>query len=135
PIVLATADGDWDEADEAAEMLAAVESSRFVGERQARYHAREFFMPSGIFHNIHEDEFRAKFRTTRDCFAALCERIEDHPIFTNESTCQQIRIEYQVAVALNRLGTNGNAAGVTQLSTNAENDHQPRRQRLGLGRR
>ncbi|KAI9103436.1 hypothetical protein DFS34DRAFT_576914 [Phlyctochytrium arcticum] len=118
-IAFLSGEGKWDEVVEIAELLAHVEGSRFFGKRLARFHAKEFFLRTGLFANMHDDQFRTKFRTDRNSFNALCGLIQDHPIFSsNGNTCAQLPVPYQVAVAINRLGTYENAAGVLSLSTN-----------------
>lgn len=56
------------------------------------------------------------FRTTWPCFLKLVNLIEDHPVFHNNSYHPQRDPSTQIAVALCRLGSNGNAAAKIRLN-------------------
>ncbi|KAK3822670.1 MAG: hypothetical protein J3Q66DRAFT_133546 [Benniella sp.] len=64
-----------------------------------------------IFPRLSDEEFRTIFRTTREGFAFLVEKIEKHPIFSNPSLCSQFHPSRQLAVALARLGTRDKGDG------------------------
>ena len=49
---------------------------------------------------------------TRDSFDTLAELIQGHPIFANKSYQKQAPVEFQLMVALQRLGHSGNAASL-----------------------
>jgi len=52
-------------------------------------------------------------------FMSLLEKIQDDPVFLNNSTCPQAHPGWQLAVALMRLGTYGN--GTSAVRTEATN--------------
>ncbi|KAF7371745.1 DDE Tnp4 domain-containing protein [Mycena venus] len=57
-------------------------------------------------------QFRRNLRVLPDTFDVLIERIEDHPVFSNNSHHPQTPVFIQLAIALYRLGLHGNAASV-----------------------
>lgn len=67
------------------------------------------------FPNLSQDEFRSMFRTTREGFSALLIKIQDHPVFSNNSTCPQAHPSIQLAVALTRFGVHGTGASVSKI--------------------
>ena len=54
----------------------------------------------------------------KESFVFLYSRIQDHPIFHNNSYCPQLRLEHQLVLALERLGSNGNGASVGRFRRN-----------------
>jgi hypothetical protein len=60
--------------------------------------------------------FRRNLRVLPDTFDALVERIEDHPVFSNNSHHPQTPVFIQLAIALYRFGHYGNAASVEGIS-------------------
>jgi hypothetical protein len=63
-------------------------------------------------------DFQQAMRTTPEGFGALKELIEDHPSFESISNNPQPPIEKQLAITLERLGSNGNGASVGRFSRN-----------------
>lgn len=57
------------------------------------------------------EEFREILRVTPLTFDKLVEKIENDPIFFNNSNNPQLPVEQQLAIALYRFGHDGNAAG------------------------
>ena len=51
--------------------------------------------------------FKRNLRVHPITFDAICSNLQ-HPIFTNRSTCNQLPLQYQVAIALYRFGHEGN---------------------------
>ena len=62
-----------------------------------------------------EASFKQLFRTSLPCFLKLLELIQYHPVFHNNSQNAQRHPATQIAVALCRLGSNGNGAALKRL--------------------
>eukprot|EP00644_Phytophthora_capsici_P019346 jgi/Phyca11/132116/e_gw1.136.16.1 len=83
-----------------------------------RYLAPRDYFPLGryfaenYFNTLSDDDFRQLTRTSRDGFRGILTRIEGHRIFTNSSNYEQAPVWLQLAVALDRLGTNGNGSSL-----------------------
>ncbi|KAF9367713.1 hypothetical protein CPB97_005385, partial [Podila verticillata] len=56
------------------------------------------------FSSLSDDEFQSMFRTSQMGFSALLAQVQDHPVFSNNSTCSQTHPAWQLAVALAWLG-------------------------------
>ncbi|KAK3804528.1 MAG: hypothetical protein JOS17DRAFT_693243 [Linnemannia elongata] len=112
-IILLDNDGEEDEAEELYLLYLHVLHSQYSAEcaitRRPPHYLTERF-PS-----LTAEEFRSMFRTTREGFSALLDKIQDHPIFSNNSTCPQAHPSLQLAVALTRLGVNGTGASVSKI--------------------
>ncbi|KAI0995168.1 hypothetical protein K3495_g13013, partial [Podosphaera aphanis] len=63
-------------------------------------------------------EFKQAVRRGKTAFLALYKNIKDHPIFKNNSSCLQIPVAHQLALALERFGSYGNAASVGKFRRN-----------------
>eukprot|EP00644_Phytophthora_capsici_P000100 jgi/Phyca11/99824/e_gw1.4.719.1 len=68
--------------------------------------ARDYFL------SLNDDAFKQLTRVTKDSFNALCGEIESHQVFLNDSKHPQAPVWLQLAIALDRLGTNGNGASL-----------------------
>ena len=62
-----------------------------------------------------ESSFLQLFQMTFPCFLNLLQLIEPNPIFYNTSQNQQRELPIQLAIAICRLGSNGNGSAVYQL--------------------
>jgi hypothetical protein len=60
--------------------------------------------------------FRYNIRVAPDTFDFLLTLIKDHPVFANNSPNPQVPVIYQLAIALYRLGHDGNATSVEQVA-------------------
>lgn len=60
--------------------------------------------------NLSPERFRRKLRVDPQVFDKLIERIQDHPIFQNNSNNSQLPVAVQLALFLNGVGHYGNAA-------------------------
>ncbi|KAJ7627106.1 hypothetical protein FB45DRAFT_690921, partial [Roridomyces roridus] len=60
--------------------------------------------------------FRREFRVWPETFDALVSKIQDHPVFGNNSNNAQAPVPIQLAVALYRFGHYGNAASQLSIS-------------------
>ncbi|KAG0037622.1 hypothetical protein BGZ82_002168 [Podila clonocystis] len=65
-------------------------------------------------------EFRSAFRTTREGLSALLGKIQDHPVFSNNTICPQAHPSVQLGVALARLGVSKSEASVGKLHSHFE---------------
>jgi hypothetical protein len=61
--------------------------------------------------------FKQKFRVSKETFNHILQKIHMHPVFHNNSRNPQRPVKLQLAVALNRLGRNGNGASKGDLSS------------------
>lgn len=64
----------------------------------------------------HAKRFRDHVRVSPDTFDGILARIEEHPIFCNESDNPQMPVRDQLAITLYRLGHYGNAASTALVA-------------------
>ncbi|KAH9913822.1 uncharacterized protein BXZ73DRAFT_55313, partial [Epithele typhae] len=90
-----------------------------------RYEAPRELIPRGpsyMLHLLHvlkherPDKFRESLRINPSTFDRLVTRIQDDPIFQNESHHSQMPVDKQIAIALYRFGHYGNAAGLQAIA-------------------
>lgn len=62
------------------------------------------------------DLFREELRMTPYTFDSLVERLQDDPVFDNDSPNEQMSPEHQIAIACVRFGYHGNAAKVKRVA-------------------
>ncbi|MBW0568751.1 hypothetical protein O181_108466 [Austropuccinia psidii MF-1] len=67
---------------------------------------------------MRDNDFKQGMRKSKEGFHFLYEKIHHHRVFSNNSTAVQLPISHQLAVTLERLGSNGNAGSVGKLSHN-----------------
>lgn len=60
--------------------------------------------------------FQRMLRVSPFVFNVLVELVKDHPIFHNNSTQQQIPVDYQLAITLYRMGRFGNGASIEDIA-------------------
>ncbi|KAG5649613.1 hypothetical protein H0H81_002852 [Sphagnurus paluster] len=65
---------------------------------------------------VFPDIFRSYVQVTPECFDALVGSVQNHPVFHNNSNCQQMPVEDQVAIALYRFEHYGNAASTMKIT-------------------
>ncbi|MBW0510388.1 hypothetical protein O181_050103 [Austropuccinia psidii MF-1] len=63
-------------------------------------------------------------RTSKEGFEFIYHNICNHEVFQNNSTCEQLPIAHQLALTLERLGSNGNAASVGKFARNFQQRRQ-----------
>jgi hypothetical protein len=63
----------------------------------------------------HPSTFRSQLRVSPEVFDTLVAILEVHPVFQNQSNHEQIPVQEQVAIALYRLGHDGNACSMTDV--------------------
>lgn len=66
--------------------------------------------------NTREDHFRQQLRVNPSTFDAIVRRIEDDPVFANQSSNSQMSVEDQLAITLYRFGRSGNASGLQDVA-------------------
>lgn len=109
-LYLAADDACDDDIEEALLHASIVEESRYSIERIQLARPQHFF--DSLFPMLPDDDFRSYFRTTRIGFKSLVETLQDHPVFSNNSRNPQAEPAVQIAVALYRLGSNGNGGSL-----------------------
>jgi hypothetical protein len=57
-----------------------------------------------------EEEFKQKYRVSRDALDHIYEKIKDHKVFKNKRGPKQMDPKYQLMLLLNYLGTEGSGA-------------------------
>ncbi|KAI7957800.1 hypothetical protein MJO29_006017 [Puccinia striiformis f. sp. tritici] len=98
------------------ELLQTVTSSRCLHTRAALVF-RDKFDLAKLFEMCSID-FKQATRTTKEVFIWLLNRIYLHDVFHNNSFRPQLPVPHQLALALERLGSNGNGASVGQCARN-----------------
>jgi hypothetical protein len=87
----------------------------------SRYEQPQNELPRGLnyLHHVlvalkngHAGHFCQALQVTPLTFGKIVSKIEDDPVFTNNSNHAQISVEEQLAVALYQFGHNGNSAGL-----------------------
>ncbi|KAF7372059.1 DDE Tnp4 domain-containing protein [Mycena venus] len=66
-----------------------------------------------------DDHFREALRVSPQTFDKLVARLENDPIFSNNSNQPQLSVEHQLAVALYRFGHDGNSASIQSVANRA----------------
>ncbi|MBW0467188.1 hypothetical protein O181_006903 [Austropuccinia psidii MF-1] len=72
-----------------------------------------------VLFKMQEDEFKKAMRTSKDGFIYIYNKIKDHQSFQNYSTCKQLPIAHQLALTLERLGSNRNSGLVGKFAQNS----------------
>ncbi|MBW0520002.1 hypothetical protein O181_059717 [Austropuccinia psidii MF-1] len=68
--------------------------------------------------SMRDDNFKQSMRTSKEGFNFIYNKIKDHQVFKNGSDCKQVPISHQLALTLERLGSNGNAGSVGKFVQN-----------------
>ncbi|KAF9176696.1 hypothetical protein BGZ51_009806, partial [Haplosporangium sp. Z 767] len=111
-IAIAVSEDDEDMQELFANAYLYVESIRYIVDLAPTRRVSWYFEHE--FETATPTRFKALFRTTRTGFDEVQRLIENHPVFSNNSSCQQTPIHIQLGVALSRLGTNGTGSSVVQ---------------------
>ncbi|PLW12400.1 hypothetical protein PCANC_23382 [Puccinia coronata f. sp. avenae] len=101
--------------------LAWVLSQRYLDTRSPGRFRDKYDL--ALLFDARDADFKQAVRTTKEGFCWVMEKIFLHPIFYNNSNRHQLPIAHQLALTLERLGSNGNGALVGRFSRN-----------LGVGR-
>lgn len=67
---------------------------------------------------LFQDRFESMLRVSPYVYEVLINLISDHPVFQNNSHCQQTPVSTQLAITLYRLGHYGNSASVRDVAQN-----------------
>ncbi|KAA1130500.1 hypothetical protein PGTUg99_050035 [Puccinia graminis f. sp. tritici] len=78
-------------------------------------------LPHGSFDidrmfEMRDDDFKQAVRITKDAFVWLLGQIYHHAVFHSSSFRQQLPLPHQLALTLERLGSNGNGASVGKFA-------------------
>ncbi|EFP82451.2 uncharacterized protein PGTG_08407 [Puccinia graminis f. sp. tritici CRL 75-36-700-3] len=106
----------FDDEAEVAEILEELLSHRYLSLRTTPTTHDDYDLAK-LF-DMRDNDFKQAVRTTKDGFLWLLDRIRHHPIFYSNSPRPQLPIPHQLALTLERLGSNGNGASVGRFSRN-----------------
>lgn len=70
-----------------------------------------------ILPNLDERRFKMLFRCTQAQFNVILALIEGHPVFHGQNSDKQFSIQFQLALVLYRLGSNGEGATLGRIAT------------------
>lgn len=97
-------------------ILAYIESIRYLDSRRKDYSKNTTIAEWFAQPMLQEPRtFRLFLRMTRTSFDHLLTKIENHPVFLNESTCPQTPVRYQLATFLHYLGAGNCSHGQLAL--------------------
>ncbi|EFP76773.2 uncharacterized protein PGTG_02234 [Puccinia graminis f. sp. tritici CRL 75-36-700-3] len=99
-----------------SDLLQLVLSNRYLHDRLPGRTHDEFNLAQ-LF-DMRDDDFKQAVRTTKPGFIWLLNEIQLNPVFHSESFRPQLPIAHQLALTLERLGSNGNGASVGRFSRN-----------------
>ncbi|KAG0149865.1 hypothetical protein CROQUDRAFT_104795 [Cronartium quercuum f. sp. fusiforme G11] len=100
----------FNEEEELVELLTMVSTTRYLAPRFKLHWETPFQL--GDMLRDRNTEFRQAVRTIPTGFRALLDLIADHPVFISASPNQPPPVVHQLALTLERLGTNGNGASI-----------------------
>ena len=69
-----------------------------------------------LLYRMPDSDFKQATRMTQSSFLFLLQNISNHPVFTNNSRNGQHSVAVQLAIALERLGCDGNGASVKRIA-------------------
>lgn len=107
-------DEDDDMFDDLWDAYVLLNNSRYLNDRVKSPRSTEFLLDCALKLNV--KEFQQNFRCDIESFHQLVELLEPCAVFHNKSTCPQTAVTWQVAIALWRLGHNGNGAATVMES-------------------
>lgn len=94
-----------------------VHSRRYLLERVAiPKSSSQLILLLHVYRFDHPELFRSAFRLNPATFDALIAVISPSPIFQNQSTNDQLPLDWQLGIALYRLGHYGNAASISKIA-------------------
>ncbi|MBW0488287.1 hypothetical protein O181_028002 [Austropuccinia psidii MF-1] len=91
-------------------------NSRYLG-RPLAHLLHPGFNMEWLF-SMRDDDFKQSMRTSKEGFHFIYNKIKDHQVFKNSSNSKQVPISHQLALTLERLGSNGNAGSVGKFARN-----------------
>lgn len=104
----------FDSEDEAMEALQTATDLRYHEDRQKDKTVETFNVDDML--RMREKDYRHAMRTTPAGFQAVLSLIEDHPIFHSTSRNPPPSVDHQLAMTLERLGSNGNGASLIRIA-------------------
>ncbi|PLW17065.1 hypothetical protein PCANC_11859 [Puccinia coronata f. sp. avenae] len=99
-----------------ADLLGYVLSNRYLHDRLPARTCDEFDL--GQLFDMRDEDFKQAVRTTKSGFLVLLQKIFLNPVFYSNSHRSQLPIPHQLALTLERLGSNGNGASIGRFSRN-----------------
>jgi hypothetical protein len=99
-----------------SDLLHLVLSNRYLHDRSPPIPRQDFEL--GQLFNMRDEDFKQAVRTTKSGFTWLLRQIAFNPIFHSGSFRPQLPVPHQLALTLERLGSNGNGASVGRISRN-----------------
>ncbi|KIK19891.1 hypothetical protein PISMIDRAFT_106775 [Pisolithus microcarpus 441] len=93
-----------------------VEKSCYLTTRKKAPHAPQLQLLEEWCLNNDLKKFHRKLRVDPDVFTKLVERVELHPVFSNNSNNQQLPVAVQLAIFLNGVGHYGNSATTEDIA-------------------
>ncbi|MBW0470560.1 hypothetical protein O181_010275 [Austropuccinia psidii MF-1] len=69
-----------------------------------------------VLFRMQDDDFKQAMRASNHGFIYVYSKIKDHSSFQNHSTCKKLPISNQLALTLEKLGSNGNAGSVSKFA-------------------
>jgi hypothetical protein len=109
-------DALFDDEATVSDLLHLVLSNRYLNDRRPPMPRDEFDLCQ-LF-NMRDEDFKQAVRTTKSGFTWLLSQIAFNPIFHSGSFRPQLPVPHQLALTLERLGSNGNGASVGRISRN-----------------
>ncbi|PLW48657.1 hypothetical protein PCASD_03429 [Puccinia coronata f. sp. avenae] len=101
---------------EYTDILQHVLSQRYLHPRRSPKSRGEFDIEK-LF-NMSDSEFRQAARTSKEGFMHVLDKIVGHEVFHRGGRRPQLPIPHQLALTLERLGSNGNGASIGRFSRN-----------------
>ena len=95
------------------ELAASLSSCRYLNPRNSIPKGSEW---RELFFSFPEGEFRQMVRMDQISFLQILQKIEDHPVFHNDSMVAQEKVWIQLVVALNRFGCYGNGISIGRVA-------------------
>ncbi|OQV23002.1 hypothetical protein BV898_03052 [Hypsibius exemplaris] len=92
---------------------ALISSQRYLAPRKAV--RKNTFAMEGLF-ELDDKRFRQDIRMSKVAFFSLLHRLQEHPVFQNNSLCPQSPVKLQLAVALYRFGSFGSSASLGKIA-------------------
>ena len=99
-----------------AALIDEVEKSRYLSSRYKVPRAPQLQLLKEWALNNNLKRFRCKLRVDPEVFTNLVQKIENHPIFINNSNNPQLPIPVQLSIFLNGVGHYGNGAATDDIA-------------------
>ena len=100
---------------ELIELYAQVDGNRYFNEKSNKSIPKNPWLKENLF-NLPDSEFKDIVRMSKTSFFLVVQLIQDNPVFANNSFNKQEEVWFQLAVVLNRVGTDGTGSSVKKNS-------------------